>query len=409
MNTLHARIRSHKLVLATGAAALALTACGGGGGGTSTPAAPTTAPSSGTPSGYLTPQFRIVVPAPSSSSRARRTPQFVSTATQSITITITNPPVGLAPTSATTNISGASCSSGCTVNGPASPPGVVDDFVLTTFDAANGAGNALDTATTMLTPIAGQANTGTVTLLGIPSIIIINGVPTNFHAGTPGQTAPLTVVVEDHAGQAITGTYANPVTITDPDLNPGPNATFISGTNACGVGCVRLTGSSDTIQFNYGGLAENPVTLISSAAGVSGPSAGTATFTPVLQPIVYFSGPHSAFPGNPVGIDLFTTDPFAMLGFTGQELYTELGFTNAPYGGVLSLQSAAGCAIFATMNTLPTAPTTTFIATAIPSAIAGFCSLTVTDGLTDQMNPLPTFVVTYTTASAVGNGKQRHP
>jgi hypothetical protein len=405
MKTLPTRIRSHTLALAT-AAALALSACGGGGGGTSTPAAPTPAPSSGTPSGYLTPQFRITVPAPSSSSsRTRRTPLFVSNATQSITITITNPPNGLVPTSVTTNISGASCSSGCTVNGPASPPGVVDDFLLTTFDAANGAGNALDTATTTLTPIAGQANVGAVTLLGIPAIIIINGVPTGFTAGAAGQGAPLTVVVEDHSGEAITGTYANPVTITDPDPNP-VNGTSLTGTNPCS-GCVRLNGSSDTIGFNYGGLAENPVTLTSSAAGVSGPGAGSATFTPLLQPIVYISGPHSAFPGNPVGIDLFTTSP-SPVGFTGQEVYSETGFTNPPYGGILSLQNTAGCAPFATVINIPTPPSTTFMATATPSAVAGLCLLTVTDGLTDQLNPLPTFVVTYTTSSIVGNGKQRH-
>jgi hypothetical protein len=57
---------------------------------------------------------------------------------------------------------------------------------------------------------------------------------------------------------------------------------------------------------------------------------------------------------------------------------------------------------------IPTPPSTTFMATATPSAVAGLCLLTVTDGLTDQLNPLPTFVVTYTTSSIVGNGKQRH-
>ncbi len=355
----------------------------------------------------VTPQFRIVVPAKLAASRTRRAPQFVSTATMSITITITNAPAGSTPTSVTTDISGASCASGCTVNGPPSPPGRLDNYLLTTFDQTGGVGNALDTATASITPVFGQTTTATVTMLGIPFSIVILGVPTNFQAGTTNQSTPLNVVVADHSGETITGTYANPVVINQPD-SPTLFGVAITGTNtACGIlQCVTMTGSSDALTFFYDGRAENPVTLTSSATGVSGSNAGTATFTPVLQPIVWAGGPTSAAPGNPIGIDLYTAAP-GPVGWDGFESYAEHGYTDGPWYQTLTQTGAAACSTFATVQIIPNDGLTIFQADAIASPVAGLCTLTVTDGLTQQHNASPTFVVTYTTWSADTNVKRR--
>jgi hypothetical protein len=389
-------------------AAASVAACAGGGGGGPSPIITPTTPAQ---SNLVTSQFVIVVP--SGTSAGARKPQFVSSASLSITITLTNPPVGLSPTSVSTNISGSTCTvaTPCIVNGPPSPPGVADTFQLTTFDATGGAGNALDSGSVTFTPIAGQANTApTVTMKGIPFSVTISSVPSNFNANTAGQTANLIVTVADHSGQTITGTYANPVRITDPDAET-TNGTHLTGTNVgagCTNSCVDLQTNTDTITLNYGGLAENPVVLASSATGVSGGNAGTATFTPILQAIVKDNGPTTTLGGD--GIDLFTNNAGSTVGYSGTEQYKEPGFTNSPYSKSLSIMGAGACSTFATLSTGTNDTThgTPFTATAIASPVAGVCTITVTDNLTDQPNALPTFKVTYTTSQITGSSMHRH-
>ncbi|HEY0869723.1 MAG TPA: hypothetical protein VGD55_04950, partial [Acidothermaceae bacterium] len=304
-------------------------------------------------------------------------------------------------------ISAGSCNSGCTVNGPPSPPGVLDTYSLVTYDGSNGTGNALDTGTASFTPIVGQANSTSVTMKGIPATIVINGVPNNFAAGTAGQGTALSVTVTDADGRVITGTYANPITINAPDANS--RGVTLTGTNpGCAGHCATLNGSTDSVSLLYGGVAENPITLTSAATGVSGPNAGSAIFTPVLQPIVWFSGPTSVVAGSPKGVDLFTNDNTSAIGYTGTEVYAESGFTNSPYSMALSVDGASACSTFATVTTgADTSNGTPFTATSIASPVAGLCTLTVTDNLTDQPNALPTFVVTYTTSSVGADGKRR--
>jgi hypothetical protein len=396
-----------KKILLALLATISIAACsGGGGGGSSTPViTPTTAPTT-TPQGNLvTPTFFIIVPL-SPSANARK-PQFVSTATQSITVTLTSVNGGapnVTPTSVSTNISGASCSSGCTVNGPPSPPGVPDVYTVTTFDSTLGAGNALDTGSVTFTPTAGQNNAPSLTLKGIPYTVAITGVPTTWAANTSGQTASLTVTVKDHSAQTITGGYANAVRITDPDVE-STNGTSLTGTNVgagCTTTCVDLQTSTDTVTLDYGGLAENPVVLASSGTALG--TAGTATFTPLLNAITSDAGNSTTADGGGVGIDLFTTNSSATLGYSGTVKYGELGFTNSPYSKQLSLTGTASCSTFATFSTLANASNETpFKATAKATPASGICTVTVTDALTDQTNTLPTFEVTYTTSTFTGN------
>jgi hypothetical protein len=387
-------------------AAFSIAACSGGGGGSTPVITPTNSPQSN----LVTPTFFIIVPlAPSAHARK---PQVVSSSTQSITVTLTLVNGGapaVTPTSVTTNISGASCSSGCTVNGPPSPPGVPDTYQVTTYDAQNGGGNALDQGSVTFTPTAGQNNVANLTLNGIPYSVTITGVPTTWQADTSGQTQALTVTVKDHAGATITGTYANQVVITDPDTQL-TNGTTLTGTNVDGScvsdSCVDMKTSTDTITFNYGGLAENPVTLASSGTGLG--TAGTATFTPLLNAIAYSSGPTSAAGGK--GVDLFTTNSSATLGYSGTEAYSEAGFTDSPYNMQLSVTGTGACSGFATVSRGANASgATPFTATTTSTPSAGSCTLTVTDSLTDQTNALPTFVVTYTISSLSGSSKYRRP
>jgi hypothetical protein len=392
-------------VLALGAT-LALAACGGGGGGAVAPP-PVTPTNSPAPQQLVTPQFTIVITQSGSSNS--RSPQFVSTATASITITLTsvggNPP-SVSPTSVTTNITGSTCP--CTVSGPASPAGQSDAYSLITYDAAGGTGNALDQGSVTFTPTEGAPNPQNVVLMGIPYTVAITGTPTTWHANTSGQTANLTVTVKDHSGQTITGTYANQVVITDPDTQL-TNGTKLTGTNVDGScvsdSCVDMKTSTDTATLNYGGLAENPVVLASSGTGLG--TAGTATFTPLLNAITSDgANPTSSLGG--VGIDLYTSLSTSTVGYSGTVSYKELGFTNSPYNIQLSTTGGSSCSAFATLSTGANASNETpFTATAISTPVAGTCTLTVTDSLTDQPNTLPTFVADYTTGQVNVNSKVR--
>src|ERR1700688_2364325 len=79
-------------------AVLALGACGGGGGGTTsnTPAPPTAAPTTAPAGGDVTRQFTLRIP-PRASSAKGRTPQYVSSSTLSVVITLTADSVGITP------------------------------------------------------------------------------------------------------------------------------------------------------------------------------------------------------------------------------------------------------------------------------------------------------------------------
>jgi hypothetical protein len=400
-------------------ALLALTALAGCGGGSSAPASPPAQGSIAPQGSMATSQFLIAVPArATSSSAAARTPSFVSSATQSVTITLTtvggNP---VTPVSVTANVNAASCApaSPCTIEGPPSPSTQNAQFTITTFDQQNGAGNQLDTNTASITPVTGQANTVAVTLKGIPKSILVTGVPAAFNAGVGSQTATLTVTVKDAAGQTITGTYASAVSVQDHDPNGPPNASSITGTHplACvNATCVSMTSDTDTLTFNYGGLAEDPVTIQPSAIGVSAPNAPSVTFTPVLHPIAWNAGPTSAAAGNPKGIDLYTSDSTSTVGYTGTESYSEPGFTESPYNKTLTTIAGSSCAAFATLTATDNVGTgrTDFTATSISSPSAGLCTRVVSDGLAAAGHGTggPSFVVTYTTGGFT-SGKLRKP
>jgi hypothetical protein len=393
------------------AAVLALAGCGGGGGGTTSNNPPPTVPTAAPAAGLITPQFLIVFPAAGQSGKDR-SPQRVSPATLSVTITFTNPPAGLTPTSVTTAINPASCP--CSVSGPPSPPGRSDSYQIDTFDVNNGTGNNLDRGSVTFTPTAGQNNPQSVTLKGIPKTVVLSGANT-LNANTLAQTEAITVNVKDAAGQTIaSGTYFNPVTLTDPDTN-GTQGTQLTGTNAgaCPPGtCVVLNGPADTATLNYGGLAEDPVTLSATGTGVT---TATTQFSPTLNAITLIAGGPTTALGGP-GIDLFTNDNTSTVGYSGTISYSELGYTNPPYNKLLTTIDGSTCAAFATIaavDTITSVPSRTgqtdFTATSIALPTAGQCTRVVSDGLAAASHGIggPSFKVTYTTSSVSASSKHR--
>jgi hypothetical protein len=441
------------------AAVLGVTACGGGGGGTAVPSgsggnptpSPSPTPGSGTQA-KVTPTFRITIPkviasTKSSSSTKRQTkgvnPQYISPSVESISITLTEvngtPPGALTGNPATSNISSATCSSGCTVSGPPSPLGS-DTFVLTTYDAPGGGGNALETNTGTYTLTQGINNAETITLLGMPASFSIANVPAPGVDATLSSTiggpanAGIQVSVFDADGNTLTGTYANAVTVSDPDTNGDGSSvrtsacpgTYPVGNPGASSTSVTLTSDTSAAHFCYGGLAENPQTLSASASGAT---SGTGAFQPVLAVPVELAG--SATPadvavdsdGNGRGdIALFATSG---TGSTGSITYTEAGWTDSPYeqalDGFANLACGGGGESFSNYATGPGGTVngssgTVFTVTAIGSPSAASCPLTITDALlsnsTDSNGlgdgvPLVELDTSYTSSSFNVNAHKR--
>ena len=346
----------------------ALTACGGGGAGNTTPAASGSSPtvSSSSPLTLVSTSFAVGLQQSANASATTRKPQYVGLGAQSVSITLNTvnggaPPNGLTLT-VTSAITPASCP--CSVNGPLVPPGS-DNFTFTTFDGTGGSGNVVASSTGTYAIAAGVANTGNaVTLQGVPKTLAIGAVQ-NGTAGT-AFSAPFafTVTAKDADGNPIGGTYANAVTLTDSDAS-GATTVATSGNDSPPAGEVLSAGDNATLY--YTGLAIAPVTLTASAPGATN---GTATFAPVLSPIVY-SGPLN---GATPELDLYATSG---TGSTGSFTASELGLTNAPYNRSLSA-GTSGCGSIATISP---ASGTSFTFTAVGSPSAGSCTITVTNGL----------------------------
>jgi hypothetical protein len=433
---------------------LALTACGGGGGGgTSTvptggggSATPSPSPSPGTSTQgkYVTPTFHITIPKVISSKAKTKakTPQYISPSVESISITLTEvngtPPGALTGNPAVSNISSTNCSTGCTVNGPPSPPGS-DTFTLTTYDAAGGAGNALETNTGTYTLTAGTAASESIVLEGIPASFSIGNIPApsadsplSSTIGGPAN-AGIEVSVFDADGNTITGTYASAVTVTDPDTNGDGSSfqtsacpgTYPVGNPGASATTATLTSDASAAEFCYGGIAEIPQTLSASATGAT---SGTGSFQPVLAVPAELAA--SATPtgvatdsdgsGN-ADIALFATSG---VGSTGSVTYTEAGWTDAPYeqmlGAFANLACSSGSSFSLYANPAGAVANgssgTVVTISAIGSPTAGACPLTISDALfsnTTDSNGLGDGVTlvkldsSYTSASIGINGHKR--
>ncbi len=350
----------------------ALAACSGGGGGSpigspSTPAPPPPPGGGGT----TTIPTHFVIGGPPSAGvtvGTSRSPQYVPSTVQSVTIALDSvnsaaPPSGLT-TTATDNISAPSCP--CVVSGPSVPPGS-DAFTITTYDHTGGTGNAISVATPTIAIAAGTTNNVTITLAGIPKSFAIAGIP-SASAGTAIAAATVSVTVKDADGNTITGSYASPVTLADSDAT-GASSLATSGSDS--PPAHELLSSTDAATLAYSGLAILPATISASATGAT---TANATFAPSLHPIVY-TGPLNGSGG--AELDFYTTSGTgSTLSFTA----SELGWTGSPYNKTLTLAPASGCSAILDSAT-STLVGTAFTENVAASPSAGTCTATLSDGV----------------------------
>ena len=236
--------------IAVGVAIAALAGCGGGGNVT-TPTALQTASSSGAVSagsptsgaGTLTLSFKV--PA-STTALAARKAQFVSPATQSVTVGVD----GATPATATANCVSGTCTVSLNVAAGS------HTLAVRLWDAANGGGNevASNTATSCQV-LPATANTCNAVLYGYPASISLTSTSSNV-AGSQangftfgnGASTPFTVLVLDADGNAITGSGG----IT-PSASSGTSFALATPAPGASPGAYAITdtdSSAQTIAFS---------------------------------------------------------------------------------------------------------------------------------------------------------------
>jgi hypothetical protein len=240
----------------------AATGCGGSSSG---------APPSATQQ-LATVNFTVVLPQPAANA-ARRSPRYVSAATQSASIIMT-PNGGSAGAPTVVN-----CTTVCSAQIQAAVGS--DTFAVTLFAGQNATGAPLSTGTLTQTIVLNQANAITVTLDGIVASLAVSLSPNSLPSGTAA-TSNVTVNALDAAGDIIIapGVYANasgtPITVTltnSDDLG----ATTLSQTT--------LTAPTTGITLQYNGITSPTITITASAPSATSGSA-TLSFTTSFGPVV---------------------------------------------------------------------------------------------------------------------------
>ncbi len=218
----------------------------------------------------------IAIPAVASgTSGLKRSPLYVSSNTQSVSIAIN----GGTPVIANLSAGSASCTAtaggGRTCSVTVTAPVGSDTFSEILYASTNGTGAALSQNQTTATIVAGKSNVVNMTLEGVVASIVL-ALGNTTPAQSVAATIPLTVTIKDASGAAIIGSdpFTNPITLTDSDTS---GATTLSKTT--------LSSPADAagLSVAYTGAAIASATFSASATGVAAANITPATLTPQVQ------------------------------------------------------------------------------------------------------------------------------
>jgi hypothetical protein len=143
-------------------------------------------------------------------------PAYISPSTNSISA-VDTPDGGVAQPAVVVNTTTCTTSDGtttCTFSVAAVVGG--NTLAITAYDDTNATGNLLSTGSTYINVVAGTANTASLTLGGIISMLTLSVDQPDPFTGSQ-LTIKLFVNAEDADYNTIVGPYTNPVTLTDTD------------------------------------------------------------------------------------------------------------------------------------------------------------------------------------------------
>jgi hypothetical protein len=258
------------------------------------------------------------------------------------------------------------CSKGCRVAGPESPAGN-DRYSITIYDAASARGHALASAT-VTAKISAAKHVVRASLGKIPAYLAFGAAPA-LAAGT-ATTAALSFVAQDADRNAITGTFATPIALSDGDTSAPALGTSLSIDGAAAARSAALTNSAQTIAIHYGGLAIAPTTI---SASVAGAATADVQLAPSLGSVGY-TGPLVS--GSPE-IDLYNPVQGTGPGYQASFSLSEPGWNDGTFSQSFTYAtggSANNCASFSIAPSSGNA----FAVSVAPNPTAGACTLTMT-------------------------------
>jgi hypothetical protein len=404
------------------AAIIALTSCSDGAGGmgpSATAGAPTALTAAAPQKKHLVKLVvRFVLPR-RRHVRGRVYPKYISPSSESIAISLNtvnggSPPAGLV-TQVITNLtfSGAkpACSgkpTTCTASGPSVPPGT-DNLSLVIYDRQQTVtrcpcvGNVLSEDTQNFTITPGQTNSLVATLQGVPASFSFGGTLGSGTGGTAFSNRAVTVNVYDADANLISGTYANPVTVTDGESD-GFGATNLAVNGGSKASSVIVDAASDAVDLNYSGLAIAPVNFSVSATGATTFNQTFSTSNVDPSSICAAGADICATaPTNPT-VNLYAASG---PGSAATLTVTQNGWTNYSHdAGESNTCSPYATLALTTSTSSNGGKGSIYTATALSTATtAGSCTITFTGGDATHYNEAVT--LTFTTTSIIVNGRPR--
>ena len=341
--------------------------------------------------------FTVIVPRGTVSTQGKKTPKYVSPATQSIAISAT---AGGSTTSNTSNCASSQCS--VTLEAPVG----FDAFVISLYDGTNGTGNLLSTGSTSQYVLAGTSNTINITFTGVAVKIAIQASPSWLRVGSIG-SSNIAVSALDADGNIIVapGAYSSPIalslssassvaTISPASITqPGQGAvlTYL-GVNAPGTTITAstpgLASAQVTVAFTTSSPTPSPTpggtptptpggtptpTPTPTPGGTPTPtSAPTATPTPVPTATPTATPAPTPTPASPIGIT-----PYRLNFYGAGNAYSQtFNVSESGYSGTFTESDTCNGTIATLSPTSAGGPSAAFTVT--PQG-AGNCTLTIKD------------------------------
>ena len=258
-----------RLAITASVLAVLITGCGGGG----TAATPSVKSAAAAATGSATMQLTIPL-ATAVSSLGRARPQYVSSATASVTIKQGATLLGTFNTSAaspgcSTTAMGVQCSFSI-----APAVGVNQVFTVTAYAQANAAGPELSAGSTTATIVASANTTISVTMGGQVASIALTfpSVP----AGTP-TSAPFVVLAKDAAGATIIGpgAYSSPITLS---VAANGGIVSLAANGGAPAASIQIASPADVATISYSGANVSFAAITATTTPPGGSAVAFSTY-----------------------------------------------------------------------------------------------------------------------------------
>jgi hypothetical protein len=210
--------------------------------------------------------------------------------------------------------------------------------------------------------------------------------------------AALSIAVKDADGDAIAGTFAAPVVVSDDDASTLVQGSYLTLNGGAAARSVTLVSSTSALAFGYGGLAIAPAHISASIASVV---VAQTQFAPSLAHVGY-TGPNNGW-HNPE-IDLYS----AMAGQPGNAATFSLdqtGWNTVPFARSFSFVPSGtsnNCSSFTIVST----GASSYAVHPVASPQPGICTMMLTGATSSSSTAL---LLTYTNPNPVHVSSRHSP